>query len=487
MPDEIEQVTEAADGAATAEHAAASTATLASPDPDDTTNFAKHFSIPQLMRFALPSMGMMIFMSLYVMVDGFFVSNFTSETAFAAVNFTYPIISILGTLGFMFGTGGSAIVAKTRGEGDPERANRQFSLLVYAGAVAGVIFAVVGIFALRPLLQLMGAEGNLLEECMKYGGVLVICLPTTILQYLFQELMITAGKPDMAFHVTVASGITNIILDAVLIAGMRMGVIGAAIGTVAGEMVGSLIPIIYFARPNTSALRLGRTNLDWKMLGKTCVNGSSEMVSNIAASLVGIVYNVQLLAYLGEAGVSVYGIIEYIDFLAVAILIGYVSGTSPLMSFQYGAGNRKEMQSLFAKSVAIVVVIGFAMFLTVRIAAEPLGGVFVGYDPDLHALTTHALLIYSWKSLFTGMNMYGSSLFTALSNGGVSAVISFVRTLIFEIGAVLLLPGIFGPDGIWYAVTVANAVAFIMTLSLVLGLSKRYGYLPKKFGEALRD
>ena len=454
------------------------------PAQDDSADFDRHFTVPALLRFTLPTIGMMIFMSAYVMVDGFFVSNFAGETAFAAVNFTYPIISILGTLGFMFGTGGSAIVAKTRGEGDPDRANREFSLLVYAAAAAGLIFAVIGTIALKPLLMLMGAEGNLLTQCLRYGRLLAICIPTTILQYLFQELMITAGKPGLAFRVTVASGITNIVLDALLIVGLHMEVLGAAIGTVAGEVVGSVIPLIYFARPNDSALRLGPTRLDWRMLGRTCVNGSSEMVSNIAASLVGIAYNVQLLAYLGEAGVSAYGILEYVAFFTVAILIGFVSGAAPLMSFQYGAQNRVEMQSLFRKCVGIVVVCGLILFALVRVLVDPLAGVFVGYDPDLHALTIHAMLIYSWALLFSGFNMYGSSLFTSLSNGLISAVISFVRTLVFEIGAVLLLPRLFGPDGIWYSGVVAGVAAFILTVAFVLGYAKRYGYLPMTAGRS---
>jgi putative MATE family efflux protein len=430
-----------------------------------------------LLRFTLPTIGMMVFMSAYVMVDGFFVSNYCGATALAAVNFAYPIPMILGTVGFMLGTGGSAIVATTRGEGDDSRARRQFSLLVYAAIVAGAACAAVGLAVLQPLLVALGARGQMLQDCLVYGYILVAGIPTTILQYLFQELLVTAGKPNLAFGVTVAAGIANIVLDAVLIVGFGMGVIGAAIGTVLGEAVGGIVPLVYFARPNKSFLRLVKTRLDWPTLRHACVNGSSEMVSNIAMSVVAIAYNVQLLAYLGEDGVAAYGVIMYVGMAFVAVFMGFIIGSSPLMSFQHGARNTREMHSLFKKSLAFVGISGVAMFAATRLLAYPLAQVFVGYDAALTELTVHAMLIYALALLLMGFNMYGSALFTALGNGVVSAIISFVRTFVFEIGAVFLLPLVIGADGIWYSVSVAELAAFAMTAGFTLYLAPIYGYL----------
>ena len=443
-------------------------------------DMSQHFTMGALIRFTLPTIGMMLFMSAYVMVDGYFVSNFCGPTALAAVNFAYPIPMILGTVGFMFGTGGSAIVAITRGEGDDERANRQFSLIVYAAIAVGIVCAVVGLVVLEPLLVALGAQGDMLDDCLAYGGVLVAFVPTTVLQYLFQELLVTAGKPNLAFGATVAAGVVNIVLDAVLIVGLGMGVVGAAIGTVVGEAIGGIIPLVYFARPNKSFLRLGRTSLNWRVLAKTCANGSSEMVSNIAMSVVSIAYNVQLLAYLGEAGVAAYGVIMYVGMAFAAVFMGFIIGASPLMSYQHGARNTVEMQSLFKKSILFVGVSGVTMFALTRVLALPLAQVFVSYDVQLVELTVHAMLVYAYALLLMGFNMYGSALFTALGNGLVSAVISFVRTLVFEIGAVFLLPLFIGADGIWYSVSVAELAALVMTAAFAWFLAPTYGYIARE-------
>ena len=432
------------------------------------------------MRYTLPSVGMMIFTSFYVAVDGFFVSNFVSSTALAAVNFAFPIAMVLGTIGYMMGTGGSAIVAKTRGEGNEARANQLFSLFIYASIIGGVAFSVIGAILLAPLLSAFGAEGEMFDQAYIYGLILVCGLVFDVLQYVFQDLVMTAGKPRLGFWVTVGAGMTNIVLDVLFIGVFEWGVVGAAVATLLGQMVGGVAPLIYFARPNTSPLRLGRATLDWRSLGKAAINGSSEMVSNLAMSLVSIVYNVQLLAMLGENGVAAYGVIMYVSFAFVAIFIGYAVGCAPLMSYQYGAQNRTEMHSLFKNSLIIVGVVGLILFVITRIASAPLADVFVGYDPDLRDLTIHAFQIYSVSLLFVGFNMYGSSLFTALNNGLVSAIISFVRTFVFEIGAVLLLPLLLGPDGIWFSVSIAEVAACALTAFFVLWLGPKYGYLGER-------
>lgn len=429
-------------------------------------NMAQHFTFAKLLRFTLPSVGMMVFMSLYVMIDGFFVSNWCGATALAAVNFAYPIPAILGSLGFMLGTGGNAIVASTLGAGDRKLANERFSMLVFAALAGGIAFAILGTATLRPLLVALGASGQMLEDGIVYGSILVMSVPFTILQYLFQELMMTAGKPNMAFGVTVVAGVVNIVLDAVLIVGAGLGVAGAAIGTMAGEAAGALIPLVYFMRKNTSNLRLVRTRFDWRTLGRACWNGSSEMVSNIAASVVAMVYNIQLLAYLGEPGVAAYGVIMYAGFLFAAVFLGYCTGCAPLMSYHLGARNGEEMASLFRKSLLIVGVAGVGMFALTRVLVTPLATLFVGYDAGLLELTVHAALLYSFALLVMGFNVYGSSLFTAVGNGHVSALISFVRTFICEIGAVLLVPLVLGADGIWLSILVAEAVALVLTATM---------------------
>lgn len=429
-------------------------------------NMAQHFTFAKLLRFTLPSVGMMVFMSLYVMIDGFFVSNWCGATALAAVNFAYPIPAILGSLGFMLGTGGNAIVASTLGAGDRKLANERFSMLVFAALFGGIAFAILGTATLRPLLVALGASGQMLEDGIVYGSILVMSVPFTILQYLFQELMMTAGKPDMAFGVTVVAGVVNIVLDAVLIVGAGLGVAGAAIGTMAGEAAGALIPLVYFMRKNTSNLRLVRTRFDWRTLGRACWNGSSEMVSNIASSVVAMVYNIQLLAYLGEPGVAAYGVIMYAGFLFAAMFLGYCTGCAPLMSYHLGARNGEEMASLFRKSLLIVGVAGVGMFALTRVLVTPLATLFVGYDAGLLELTVHAALLYSFALLVMGFNVYGSSLFTAVGNGHVSALISFVRTFICEIGAVLLVPLVLGADGIWLSILVAEAVALVLTAAM---------------------
>lgn len=430
-------------------------------------NMSQHFTMGRLLRFTLPSVGMMVFMSLYVMIDGFFVSNWCGATALAAVNFAYPIPAILGSLGFMLGTGGNAIIASTLGSGDNKRANQQFSLFVFAALFGGIAFAALGTAVLRPVLVALGASGQMLEDGVVYGSILVLSVPFTILQYLFQEFMMTAGKPDMAFGVTVVAGVVNIVLDAVLIVGVGLGVAGAAIGTMLGEAAGALIPLVYFARKNTSNLRLVRPSLNWRTLGRACWNGSSEMVSNIAMSVVAMVYNIQLLSYLGEPGVAAYGVIMYAGFLFAAVFLGYCTGCAPLMSYQLGARNGAEMISLFKKSLLVVGVSGVVMFALTRVFVAPLAALFVGYDAALLELTVHAALLYSFALLLMGFNTYSSSLFTSVGNGHVSAFISFVHTFICEIGAVLLVPLVLGSDGIWISISVAEIVTLLLSAALI--------------------
>ncbi len=440
----------------------------------------QHFSVPMLLKFVASSVAMMVFTSIYSVVDGLFVTNFVGKTAFASVNLIMPFIMILGTLGFMMGAGGSALVAKTRGEGDDARANAYFSMIVYVTLGAGTLLALVGFAFMEDVARLLGANGDMLPTCVLYGRISMLSLPLFMLQYTFQVLASTAEKPKVGLYTTLASGLSNMVLDFVFIAVLGWGVAGAAAATVIAEYVGGLAPLVYFARRNESYLKLGRPALDLRALGKTCANGSSEMMASIAMSVVSVVYNLQLMAFLGEDGVAAYGVIMYAFMIFAAIFEGYCMGCAPLMSFQHGARNTKEMRSLLAKSLRVVTCAGIAMFALAELLAAPLAQVFTGYDAGLFALTVHAFRIYAFALFFMGVSMYGSSLFTALGNGLVSALIAFLRTLVFEVGAVLLLPLVMGADGIWYSVIVAELVSVVLTLVLLFWLSPYYGLRDKK-------
>ena len=441
----------------------------------------QHFSVPMLLRFVAPSVAMMVFTSIYSVVDGLFVTNFVGKTAFAAVNLIMPFIMILGTLGFMMGAGGSALVAKTRGEGDDARANAYFSMIVYVTLGAGALLALVGFAFMEDVARLLGANGDMLPVCVLYGRISMLSLPLFMLQYTFQVLASTAGKPKVGLYTTLASGLSNMVLDFVFIAVLGWGVAGAAAATVIAEYVGGLAPLVYFARRNESYLKLGRPALDLRALGKTCANGSSEMMASIAMSVVSVVYNLQLMAFLGEDGVAAYGVIMYAFMIFAAIFEGdFDVLLRKALRFQHGARNTKEMRSVLAKSLRVVTCAGIAMFALAELLAAPLAQVFTGYDAGLFALTVHAFRIYAFALFFMGVSMYGSSLFTALGNGLVSALIAFLRTLVFEVGAVLLLPLVMGADGIWYSVIVAELVSVVLTLVLLFWLSPYYGLRDKK-------
>ena len=435
------------------------------------------FTYRRLIRFTLPSMGMMVFSSIYGVVDGLFVSNFAGKIPFAAINLIMPFLMVTGFLGFMVGAGGTAIVARTLGEGKPERANEIFSFLIYFLILSGLVITVVGLALMRPISIALGADEELLPYCVSYGRIAMISTVPFMLQNTFQSLLVTAERPTLGFAVTVAAGVTNIVGDLVLVGILKWGVVGAAIATTASEALAGVVPLIYFAMPNNSLLRLGRTRPDWKVLWETCVNGSSELMSSISMSVVSMVYNFQLMKFAGADGVAAYGVIMYIGFIFIAIFIGYSMGSAPIIAYNYGAENRAELRNLLNKSVKMIGILAVLMSALAIVAAEPLAKIFVGYDADLMAMTVRAFRIYAVSYLLSGFNIFGSSLFTALSNGLISAVISFFRSLVFQNAAVLLLPVFFGLDGIWYAIQVAELLAFFLTCALVWRYRERYGYL----------
>lgn len=439
-------------------------------------SLSEHFTCGKLLRFTLPSIVMLVFSSIYGVVDGFFVSNFVGKTAFTAVNFIMPFLMILGAAGFMFGTGGGALIAKTMGEGEREKANRMFSLIVYVSLGCGVVLALLGLAGLRPLAAVWGARGAMLEDCVTYGRIILLSLPAFILQYEFQCLFVTAEKPTLGLYVTVAAGVTNMVLDALLVAVLPFGLVGAAAATALSQCVGGALPLLYFARPNTSLLRLGRTEWESSVLFKTCTNGSSELMSNISMSLVGMLYNAQLLHYAGEDGIAAYGVLMYVNMIFQAMFIGYSVGVAPVISYHYGAGHHGELRGLLRRSGGILTVFALCMFGAAQVLAGPLGRMFVGYDEALLALTLRAFSIFSFCFLFSGYAIFGSSFFTALNDGPVSAAISFLRTLVFQVACVLLFPLWWQVDGIWASIVAAEVMAVAVTLAFLRAKQKRYHY-----------
>lgn len=436
-----------------------------------------HFTYGRLFRFTLPSIIMMIVTSVYGIVDGFFVSNFAGEAAFVAVNFIIPYPLILGAVGFMFGSGGSALIARTLGEGDRRRANKIFSLIVYASIISGVVIAVAGLLLLRPVAVFLGASGELLTDSLRYGNIILIAIPAYILQYAFQSLFITAEKPRLALAVTAAAGIVNMVLDALFVGVFSWGIEGAALATAISQYIGGVLPVIYFLCPNSSLLRLTSSRLDVRALLRTCVNGSSELLSNISMPAVSMIYNAQLLFYAGEGGVAAYGVLMYVCMIFIAIFIGYTVGIAPIISFHYGAQNHSELKSLLSKSCIIIGVFSVLMFLAGELLGTPFSMLFVGYDAALLDMTSHAFRIFSFSFLFTGFAIFFSGFFTALNDGVTSAIISFMRTLVFQIAAVLILPLIFGLDGIWISLIVAELMAVMVSLVFVFAKKKKYRYL----------
>ena len=436
-----------------------------------------HFTYRRLIRFVIPSVAMMILTSIYGVVDGLFVSNFVGKTPFAAVNLVIPFTMILGAFGFMLGTGGTALVAKTLGEGRQEEANRIFSMLIYFALGLGVLLTIFGIAVLKRIVIKMGADDAMLRHCMIYGRIVLLGIPFYMLQNMFQNFLIAAEKPQLGLIVTIAAGVTNMVLDALFIAVLGWGVAGAAAATALGQCVGGLVPFVYFARKTSSKLSLVKTRLMGGALFHACTNGSSELVSNVSMSLVGMLYNLQLMKFAGENGVAAYGVIMYVNFIFIAIFLGYAYGSAPIVAFNYGARRTEELQNVLKKSLKLILGTGISLFLIATVFAGVLSGLFVGYDAELYRLTVRGFHLYAISFLLCGFNIYGSSFFTALNNGVVSAAISFLRTVVFEVAAILILPVFFGVDGIWCAITVAELASILITVGAFSALRRRYQYL----------
>ena len=438
---------------------------------------SEHFTYKKLLLFTLPSIIMMIFTSIYSVVDGFFVSNYVGKTPFTAVNFITPFLMIIGAIGFMFGTGGSALISKTMGEGDKNKANQLFSLFIYVTIICGIIISALGMVFIHPIAAALGAQGEMLKNCVTYGRIILIAMPFFMLQFEFQSYFATSGKPQLGLFVTLAAGLTNIILDALFTAVLHWGLVGAAAATAFTQAIGGIIPLIYFCRPNSSLLRLTRTKFDKKSLIKACTNGSSELMTNISMSIVNMLYYIQLMKYAGEDGVAAYGVLMYVNLVFLALFIGYSIGTAPITGYNYGAKNHAELKNILKKSSVIIGIFAVCMLILAKVLSRPLAEIFVGYDKSLFNLTLRGFKIFSFAFLFSGVSIYGSSFFTALNNVLISALISFLRTLVLQISAVLILPLILGIDGIWISIVVAEFMSMLITVTFIFKMKNKYHYM----------
>ncbi|ETJ01862.1 MATE family efflux transporter [Veillonella dispar] len=442
-----------------------------------TIQLSEHFTYKKIFRFALPSIVMMVFTSIYGVVDGTFVSNFVGKTPFAAVNLVWPFLMILGAFGFMIGTGGSALVAKTLGENKKEDANRYFAMLITLVVILGVLLTIIGLIVLRPLSSALGASGQMLEDCVTYGRTLMIFNTAFMLQSVFQSLFITAEKPRLGLIMTVAAGLTNMVLDALFIAVFKWGLVGAALASGLSQCIGGILPLIYFlGSKNDTPLKFVKTKMEGKVLLKACANGASELMTTVSSSLVSMLYNFQLMRLAGQNGIAAYGAVMYVEFAFIAVFIGYSIGTAPIVSYHYGSENHNEVKNMLQKSFKIMSILGITMMVLAQILASPLAKVFVGYDKQLFDMTVHGFRLFSFYFILAGINIYASSFFTALNNGMISAIISFSRTLGFETLAVIILPIFLQLDGVWLAITVAEICAFVISISFLIAKKEKYHY-----------
>lgn len=436
-----------------------------------------HFTYSKLLRFVFPSIIMMIFTSIYGVVDGLFVSNFAGKTAFASINLVMPFVMILGGIGFMIGTGGTALVSKVLGEGKKEKANKIFTMMIIFTLLLGALLSVIGVFSMPWVADFLGATEEMMADCILYGRIVTGFTVAFMLQNVFQSFLIAAEKPKLGLLATVLAGVTNMALDAIFIIVFKWGVAGAAIATGLSQCVGGIFPLIYFSRDNSSLLRLTNTKLEIKPILNACGNGSSELMSNISSSVVSMIYNFQLMKYVGEDGVSAYGVLMYVQFIFVAIYIGYAIGCAPITGYHFGAQNHVELKNMLRKSAFLSAISGIVLTILAVVLSSPLAKLFVGYDEELYELTRHAFSLFAYSFLLAGFNIFTSSFFTALNNGAVSAAISFMRTLIFQTSSVLILPIFLGVDGIWWAITVAEVFAFILSLIFLFAKREKYHYM----------
>ena len=435
-----------------------------------------HFTYKKLFRAVIPSIAMMVFISIYSIVDGLFVSNFVGTTAFASLNLIYPLLMIVGAIGFMLGAGGSALVAKTLGEGNKEKANKYFSMFIWATFILGVVVSTILIIFTPELAVLLGAEGEMIEHCVTYGRICLAFQTCFIVQNTFQAFFVTAEKPHLGLILSVISGINNMILDFVFIVVFEMGIAGAALATGLSQTIGAVVPIFYFTLNKKININLGLPYFEFVAFFKGCVNGLSELFTNVSASIVGMIYNSKLMLLAGENGIASYGVILYAQFIFLAIYFGYSMGTAPIIGFNYGAKNKEELKNIFKKSMIVIGSLGVALVTLSELLSLPIAKIFVSYDIELLNMTVRGFRIFAISFIICGFNIFASSMFTALNNGIISLLLSIGRTFVFQLIAVYTLPIFFDLDGIWLSIIMSESLALMVTVLFFVLNRKRYGY-----------
>ena len=440
-------------------------------------SISKDFGFFSLLQFALPTMVMMVFMSLYTIVDGIFLSRLVGSNALSALNIVFPIINILMAIGIMLATGGSAVIAKKLGEGKEEEARRDFTFLIVAGVAGGLLMMAIGTIFLEELCKVLGSTKILLGDCKTYLQISLFFAPACMLQLLFQTFFVTAGRPNIGLTMTILGGVTNILMDYVLMGPAQMGIAGAALATGFGQLVPAIIGLLYFSFSRHS-LFFTMPKADFKMLLQSCMNGSSEMVSNLSSAIITYLFNIIMLRLLGEDGVAAITIVLYGQFLFNALYLGFSMGVAPVISFNYGSGNRQLLQKVYGICLKFVPVSSLIVAILALLFTPVIVGIFTSREEGIYEIAVHGFFLFSFNYFLAGMNIFASAMFTALSNGKISAIISFARTFIFIAICIILLPFVLGVNGVWIAVPVAEFLTLFLSCFYLIHYKKVYGYAP---------
>lgn len=439
-----------------------------------------HFTYSRLFKFVLPSIVMMVFTSLYSVVDGLFVSNCVGSNALASINIIYPLVMIIASFGFMLGTGGGAVISRTLGQGEDKKAKEYFSMLIIVDVIIGLILSIICIIFIEPIAYLLGANDTLIHDCVIYGRILLVGTTFFMLQNAFQTFFIVAEKPHFGLILTIICGVINMFLDFLFVYVFQWDIAGAGLATIIGYIIGGTIPLIYFLnKNNNSKLKLIKTKFYPRVLIHSSINGMSEMLTNVSMSIITMLYNLQMMKLVGEDGVSSITIIMYVNFVFVSMFIGFSIGTAPIISFNYGADNHAELKNMFSKSIKIIAITSVAMLILAEILSKPLVSLFVGNIDNafLFEMTIHGFRLYSIAFLMCGINIYSSSFFTALGNGLLSAIISILRSFLLQAIMIIVLPIFLQIDGIWLSVVFSESITAIVSIILLIYNRKKYRYV----------
>lgn len=430
-------------------------------------SIGREFGFFSLLKFALPSVIMMMVMGLYSMVDSMFVSRFVSTNALSAINVVYPVINLLIGLGVMLASGGSAVIAAKMGAGKTDEARRDFSMIVTIGLASSIVIAVAGLIFIRPIVTFLGASELLVDYAVTYLAIILMFAPANMLQMLFQMFFVTAGRPGLGLTFIIGAGLVNAVLDYVFIVPLGMGIAGAALATGIGYLIPAAAGLIFFFGKKKE-LYFTKPKFSAAVLGSSCSNGSSEMVSNLSMAVVTLVFNRIMMNLAGEDGVAAVTIVMYAQFLLSSIFMGFSLGVQPVISFHHGAGNRRNLKGIYRHCIVFIAIAAVSVFAVAMTLGPTLTTIFTPKDTNVWTLAVRGFMILPFCFLLEGFSIYASAAFTALGDGKTSALISFLRTFLFILTGLLTLPLAFGIDGVWLAVPVAELCSVLVVIGCVL-------------------